>query len=120
MKWLPWHEDDWPDWAHTTALLVIAAVFGLPWLWLGAAALVSGHLPPTPGPEFGLTMFGEQALTGRAARAGGCAMLLLGLAILACGLAFTRHASAHAALRWLPWCLLGGYGLVYRWTVTLA
>ena len=115
MKWLPWQDDDWPDWAHTAAVMAIASAFALLWLWPGIKALVSGSLPPIMGPNIGVWMFGPQVLTGRATRIGGSALVLLGLVFLSWGVACTRWAEPHRAVRLLPWWLLGLDLLLYRW-----
>ena len=112
-------DDDLPDWAHTSAVMLVSAAFGAPWLWLGLKAVFTARLPATMGPEFGVWLFGQHTLVGRAAVLAGCTLVMLGLAFLALGAAYTRWAESRTAVRVLPWVLLGLALLLYRWTVSV-
>lgn len=115
MNWLSLQDDELPNWAHTAAVLMIATVFALPWLWLGVKAMVTGQLAPTMGPEFGAWLFGAQVLHGRAAWIGGSSLIVLGLVFFSWGVACTRWAEQRRTVRMLPWCLLGLEFVLFRW-----
>ncbi|MBM4260948.1 MAG: hypothetical protein FJ145_05825 [Deltaproteobacteria bacterium] len=119
-NWLKLQDDKLPTWAHTTGVLVIVAVFALPLLWLGAKAIVSGHLDAVSGPELGGYFFGPKPLNGRAAVMGGFALVVLGVAFVSLGLAYSRMAANRIALRWLPWVLLAAYVPLSIWVRSLA
>jgi len=120
MKWLAWQDDELPDGVHTALVMALAVALALPWWWAGLPALISGQLPPLMGPDFGTWVFGPQALTGRAARLGGACLLVLGLAILAWGLRWTRWGEARRATRWAAWSLTAAALALYRWTMITA
>lgn len=117
---LKFQDDELPTWAHTTALLVIVSVVALPLLWLGAKAIVTGHLEAVSGPELGQYFFGPKPLSGRTAVVGGVALLVLGAAFVSLGLAYSRMAADRIVLRWLPWVLLGMYVPLSIWVRSLA
>lgn len=120
MKGLFASDDELPDWAHTAAVMAIAGAFALPWFWSGLGALFSGRLAPMMGPDFGVWMFGGQALAGRAARFGGLTLVLIGAVFVLWGLACTRWAEGRRTARIAPWCVLALALLVYRFTMVIA
>lgn len=112
-------DDELPDWAHTSAVMLVSGAFGAPWLWLGLKAVFTARLPATMGPDFAVWMFGQKTLIGNAAVLGGLTLVNLGLVFLALGVAYTRWAEGRSVVRLLPWALLVLTLLLYRWTVSL-
>ena len=119
MKSLLPSDDELPPWLHTALLLGLASVFGLPLVWSGAEALLTGTMRPTSGPDVGTWMIGTLPLHGRAARVGGLALIVLGTAFLALGLAWTRWAAERRLLKVAPWGLLALAVLLMAWAGAL-
>lgn len=105
LKWLSTPDDALPDWLHTLLLLLVTGSFGAPLLWQGAQAMLTRHLEPVMGPEFGQWLF-PRVLEGAAARLAGLELVVLGLSFLALGGAFSRWADERPLLQRLPWGLL--------------
>lgn len=112
-------EENLPDWAHNACVMLVVAVFAAPLAWAGIRALVLKVLPPMSGPGFGMWMFGNTALEGRAAIAGAWSLLWLAATFLALGLGWTRWADQRRWLRWLPWPLCAMSLALSFWAVSL-
>lgn len=119
MKSLLPSDEDLPSWLHTALLLGLVSVFGLPLIWSGAKALLTGTMLPVSGPDFGTWLISSLPLHGRAARVGGLALVVLGTAFLALGLAWTRWAAKRRLVKAVPWGLLVLALLLMRWAGAL-
>ena len=99
-------DDSLPTWLQTTLCLAVPFPFSIILWWNAGLALLTGHLEPQSGPEFGQYLFGNTNLMGHSAYWAAGSMILLGASFATMGLAFTRHAEDHRWLKALPWTLL--------------
>lgn len=119
MKSLLPNDEQLPDWLHTTLLLGLVSVFGLPLIWAGGRALFTGVLLPISGPDFGTWLIGPSTLHGLAAKVGGLALVVLGSVFMMLGLAWSRWAAERRWLKVAPWGLLAIAVLLMVWTRAL-
>ena len=112
-------DDKLPTWLHTALLLLIVSPFSLSLLWAGVHAISAAHLEPLIGPEFGQFFFGPEPLQGKAARAAGFSLVVLGCAFLAIAIQFSRLARGNAILRTLPWVLVAVSVALSLWVKSL-
>ena len=99
-------DESLPTWLHTLLCFGIVMPFGLPLIFHGVQAMLTKHLEPLSGPEFGQYFFGPNVIVGTSAQVAGVALVLYGLTFLSLALAFTRYAEERVLLRRLPWVLL--------------
>ena len=99
-------DDSLPTWLHTLALLLVASPFGVPLIWIGVRAILSRHLDPVSGPEFGQFFFGPTALQGKEAVWAGMSLVVLGISFFSLAASFMRVAQGNLALCLLPWALI--------------
>jgi hypothetical protein len=113
-------DEELPSWLHTALLLGLVSVFGLPLIWSGAKALLTGTMLPMSGPDFGAWFISSLPLHGRSARVGGLALVVLGMAFPALGLSWTHGAAERRLLKAAPWGLLALGALLMAWAGALA
>ena len=112
-------DDKLPTWLHTALLLLIVSPFSLPLLWTGVHAISAAHLEPLSGPEFGQFFFGSEPVQGKAARAAGFSLVVLGCAFLAIAIQFSRLARGNVIVRTLPWVLVAVSVALSLWVKSL-
>ena len=108
-------DEELPTWLHTLLLILIVSPFSAYLFWFGMSAIITGHLDPLSGPEFGQFFFGPSSLQGNAARVAGFSLIAFGCSFLAIAFRFSRLAGENRFTRLLPWILLGISGIVSFW-----
>jgi fatty acid desaturase len=100
-------DESLPTWLHTLLLFLIVSPFFIFLFMQGISAIVSGHLEPLSGPEFGQFFFGNVTLVGKTAKIAGVSLIVLGFGFVALAVQFSRLAIAELVARiWLPWVLI--------------
>jgi hypothetical protein len=118
MKIIPLQDEQLPTWAHTTIVFLIVSVFVIPPGWVGASAIVTGHLPPIVEWD-GTSWFGNRALDGAPAVIAGCTFISIALSFLTLGVAQLRWAEGRSLIGALPWCFVALTAVFAFWTISL-
>jgi hypothetical protein len=109
-----------PTWLHTLLLLLVVSPLSGFLLWRGVHAVTTAQMEPLRGPDLGEFFFGPVALHGKAARVAGVSLILLGCALVALALNYSRLARVNKVLRSLPWVLVAiSVGMLF-WVASLA
>jgi hypothetical protein len=100
-------DESLPTWLHTLLLFLVTSPFYGFSFYYGIGAIVSVHLEPLGGPDFGQYFFGNVTLDGTPAKIAGVSLIALGFSFVAIAIQHSRLAIADAVARtYLSWIFL--------------